>query len=98
MPKEQILEIIRREKLFLAEKYQVTDIGVFGSVTRDNQTPESDVDVMVKFSPENNIGLFEYINLAHYLEDKLKRKVDLVTPSSVRPAFRKYILPTVEYL
>ena len=43
----EIKEILRTERPYLAEKYGVTEIGVFGSYVRGEQEPESDIDILV---------------------------------------------------
>ena len=44
--RDEVLEILRRHKAELAERYGVTDLGVFGSVVRDETGGESDVDIV----------------------------------------------------
>ena len=97
------LEIIKKKitenKAYLREIYGVEEIGLFGSYTRGEQTPESDVDVVVTLNQKNvSVGLFEFCNLERFLENLLNKKVDLVTKRSIRPAFQKYILPTILYI
>ncbi|MEK7459883.1 MAG: nucleotidyltransferase family protein [Patescibacteria group bacterium] len=97
------LEIIKKKitenKAYLREIYGVEEIGLFGSYTRGEQTPESDVDVVVTLNQKKvSVGLFEFCNLERFLENLLNKKVDLVTKRSIRPAFQKYILPTILYI
>ncbi len=68
----------------------VKSLAVFGSVARGDATETSDVDLLVDFSQE--VGLFEFIRLKHYLENLIGRKVDLVTKDALRPALRDSIL------
>ena len=83
----------------MREIYGVEEIGLFGSYTRGEQTPESDVDVVVTLNQKKvSVGLFEFCNLERFLENLLNKKVDLVTKRSIRPAFQKYILPTILYI
>ncbi|MEI8130054.1 MAG: nucleotidyltransferase family protein [bacterium] len=89
---ETIKDTITRDKAYLAETYGVKEIGIFGSVARGEATATSDIDMIVGFSKP--IGL-EFMSLAVYLEKILGRKVDLMTRKSIRPAFQKYILPTI---
>ena len=97
------LEIIKKKitenKAYLREIYGVEEIGLFGSYTRGEQTPESDVYVFVSLNQKKvSVGLFEFCNLERFLENLLNKKVDLVTKRSIRPAFQKYILPTILYI
>ena len=58
---------------------------IFGSFSRGEETPESDVDIMVVFDKKGRVGLFKYANIMNTLEDKLGRKVDLVVEGTLLP-------------
>ncbi len=100
MPVKKDIETYRR-KLHemlpeLKEEYNVSYIGLFGSYVRGEDTPESDLDVLVEFSRTPTI--FRFVNLENYLSDKLGVKVDLVMRSALKPNIGKYILREVEAL
>jgi predicted nucleotidyltransferase len=59
---------------------------LFGSFARGEETPESDVDVLVEFDRTQPIGLFRYAQMHLDMEDMLGRKVDLVEDGMLRPA------------
>ena len=59
---------------------------LFGSFARGEETPESDIDILVKFDRTSPIGLFAYLRMHRELEEKLGRKVDLVEEGTLRPA------------
>ena len=71
----------------ICKKYGINYLGVFGSVARGEERPESDIDLLVKFNKNNKLGLFELGNLRKELESRFGRKVDLVTK------LNKYIEP-----
>lgn len=50
LSKNDVVEILRREKPYIAQVYGVTRIGLFGSFARDNATENSDVDLLLEFS------------------------------------------------
>lgn len=91
MLRENILNIIRQEKPFLAKKYQVSYIGVFGSVSRGEEKSNSDVDILIDFA-DDTPSLFGLIQLKHYLEDKFGRKVDLIHRPMIKKNLREQIL------
>ena len=65
------------------DRWKVQELYLFGSVLRDDFRPEaSDIDIMVKFSPEASWG-FEFVSMKQELEKLLVRKVDLLTKASV---------------
>ncbi len=74
--KNSLIKILKQELPFLQKEYGVERIGLFGSFVRDTVTPESDVDLVVNINKP--LGL-KFFHLIYYLEDKLNRKVDVVT-------------------
>ena len=70
----------------------VKRISLFGSVIREEDTPESDVDILVALKPSHErppLGLFKWTALEEELSEKLGRTVDLATEDGVSP----YICP-----
>jgi predicted nucleotidyltransferase len=78
----------------LKEEYNVSYIGLFGSYVRGEDTPKSDLDVLVQFSRAPTI--FRFVHLENYLSDSLGIKVDLVMKDALKPNIGKYILKEVE--
>jgi uncharacterized protein len=76
MSKKDIIKILSDYKKEFAEQYGILDIGVFGSVARDEVGVESDVDVVVRISKPD---LFMLVGIKHELEKRLHRPVDIVT-------------------
>ena len=64
-------------------------IGIFGSCTRGNMHPKSDIDILVKFSKTKS--LLEIVRLERQLSNILGRKVDLLTEKSISPYLIKRI-------
>lgn len=81
-----IKEKLGQLKNDLSEKYYVQNIGLFGSVVRNDFTPQSDIDIIVDFSKP--IGI-EFIDLADFIEDRLKRKIDLVSRMGIKDKYYK---------
>ncbi len=71
-------------------------IGVFGSFTRDEARPDSDVDVYVEFE-ESKRTYDNFFALHELLEKLFGRRVDLVTDKSLTETKARLILPTVRY-
>lgn len=84
-------------KPILKEKYQVETIGIFGSYTRGEQTRKSDIDIVIEFSKDAQIGFFKFLELEEYLTKKLQTKVDLVTKNALKPAMKEQILKETIY-
>lgn len=59
---------------------------VFGSYSRGEQTPDSDVDILVDFDREHaTIGLFEYVRMINQLKDLTGKEIDLVENGTLLP-------------
>ena len=83
-----IKQILTQLKPELTNKYHVSSIGLFGSIVRDDFNSNSDIDIIVDFSKP--IGI-EFIDLAEFIERKLKKSVDLVSKNGVKQKyFRKF--------
>lgn len=82
----------------LCERYAIREVSLFGSVTRDDFGPESDVDVLIEFVPEAQIGLFDFIQIKAELSDSIGREVDLVTKNMLSPFFRDEVLAQREVI
>ena len=92
---ETINEILNKYKSDLADKYNVKEIGIFGSYARGEQRKTSDLDVLVEFSEP--IG-WEFVDLKEFLESILGMKVDLVTIGALKPQLKDNILQEVVYI
>jgi predicted nucleotidyltransferase len=69
----------------------VRRLALFGSVQRDTARADSDVDVLVEFQPGQKT-YDRFLALAELLERALSRSVELVTPESLSPFLKPYIL------
>lgn len=87
--RDQVLSTLIQHKPKL-EQLGVRSLELFGSVARNEATPESDVDVLVEFSTE--VGLFELFRVRHYLEEILNCPVDLGMKESLREHLREAVL------
>jgi uncharacterized protein len=58
---------------------QITELALFGSILREDFRPDSDIDMLVTFTPDSNISLLDFVGLEQTLEELLHRKVDLVS-------------------
>jgi uncharacterized protein len=90
---EAIKVVLLQHKTELKEKFNVKNMGVFGSYVRGEQKLSSDVDVLVEF--EKPVGLFEFMKLENYLSDLLGVKVDLVSKKALKPHIGEHIVQEV---
>jgi len=92
---EEIKKIINQHRQELEERFKVKSIAIFGSYVREEQSPQSDIDIIVEF--KEPVG-FLFIHLADFLEEILETKVDLLTPEAIKPNRRKYIMEELVYV
>ena len=93
--RENILAALRDLKPAIAGRYKLRSMALFGSYARGDQTPESDVDVLVDVDPA--IGL-DFIDLAETIERRLGVKTDVVPADGVKPRYRAVIQKDLVYV
>jgi uncharacterized protein len=93
----QIIATLETLKPLLRETFGVETIGVFGSYTCCEQTGKSDVDVIVTFSEDTQVGFFKFLELEELLNEKIGVKVDLVTKNALKPFIKDRILREAVY-
>jgi uncharacterized protein len=90
------MAVIKESKRDLRERYGVRRIGIFGSYAKNKQRRKSDIDILVEF--EKEIDLFDFLDVKDFLEKILKKKVDLVMKTALKPNIGKRILKEVRYV
>jgi predicted nucleotidyltransferase len=90
---EEIKNRLAGLKTVLREKYGVTEIGVFGSYVRREQSEKSDLDILVDYA--GDLDLLEIVGVENYLSDRLHQKVDLIPKRCLRPELKDIILNEV---
>jgi hypothetical protein len=89
MLRRDALEILRRERPKVRERFGVNRLALFGSVARDEAEPDSDVDLLVEF--DGSTTLDRYMGLKFHLEDALGVRVDLVTTTGLKARVRPVV-------
>ena len=89
---KEIQEILSAKLPEIREKFPVKSLGIFGSYVRNEQTKDSDLDVLVEFDEDNYPSLFQFLDLEEYLSDITGVKIDLVPKHALRKRIGKKIL------
>ncbi len=89
VPQERLAEFCRR--------HHIRKLSLFGSALRSDVRPDSDVDVLVEFDPENIPGL-EFFAMQDELAAILGRPVDLNTPGFLSRYIRDSVLAEAEVM
>ena len=76
----------------------VCQLGLFGSTVRGENTPQSDIDILIDFSLGQETYL-NYLNACNILQDAFgKTKLDVVTKKGLSPYIGETIINEVEYV
>ena len=86
---KQSLASLKKQIIPILKRHKVKKAGIFGSYARGEQNKKSDVDVLIL--PPKGMGL-EFVALALELEEKLHKKVDLLSYRAIHPLLKDYIL------
>ena len=89
------IEVPHGEIAAFCRRHHIRKLAFFGSVLRDDFTPESDVDVLVEFEPGYTPGL-AFFAMQRELSAILGRKVDMNTAQGLSPYFRQEVLAAAE--
>lgn len=94
--RDKILDILKVFKINNAEKYGIESMALFGSFARNEQKPDSDIDILISLKTSS---LFLYAGLKSDLESILCREVDIISAKSkLREEFKESILEDLIYV
>ena len=95
--RDQILKFLAQNKNLFRDKYHIIRIGLFGSYARGEQTPKSDIDLLVEFE-ENTQDLYEIkLQLKDFFKKNLEIEIDICREKYIKPRIRKSILKETIY-
>ncbi|MCY7286081.1 MAG: nucleotidyltransferase family protein [Cyanobacteria bacterium CAN_BIN43] len=84
------------------DRWQVIEFALFGSILRDDFRPDSDIDVLITFSPTAKRGLTETLQMRNELQAIFDREVDLIVKAAIERSEnwlrRKNILESAEII
>lgn len=78
------MDIIKEIQDFFSTQ-PIDKAWLFGSYSRCEEHPESDVDLLVDFTPSANISLMDHVRISESLQNRIKKDVDLVTNGTLLP-------------
>lgn len=86
MKLQELVKQKRNEIIHIAARHGASDVRLIGSVARNEETAQSDIDFLVRFEP--NRSLFDHISLIQELEALLNCKVDVASEAGLRKRIR----------
>ncbi len=90
--KNEIIKLLRAHMRDLRAR-GVSHVYLFGSLARDEQTPDSDIDIAIRIEPGHRIGLAALARLQRELSDMLGRKADI----TILPARKEWLRRALEH-
>ena len=94
----EILDFLTRNKQFFRDKYGITRIGLFGSYARREQSPDSDLDLIVEFE-QDTPNLYDIKRaVKEYIKEKLRLDVDIAREKYIKAIYRDSILKETIYV
>ena len=85
----QIIKILTDQKKELEKKYPISEMALFGSYARGDYNEHSDIDILFDFN--DSIDGFDYVRIAHHLEDIFRQKIDLVSRKGIKAKYIPYV-------
>lgn len=98
LTKNEILEYLKNNKNVFFAQFHLTKIGLFGSYARDEQNPNSDIDILIERTPDaKNIFDLDW-ELQKLLKNQFNREVDICTEKYIKPFAKSFILRDAIYV
>jgi predicted nucleotidyltransferase len=96
--KEDILNYLLINKELFQTQFSITKIGIFGSFARNEQSEDSDIDIIMELQA-GTIDIYEKkFKLKKLLKKKFRRDVDICREQAIKPLFREMILKDAIYV
>ena len=80
---EPVIDLPQAKIVEFCQRWQITELALFGSVLRPDIQAESDIDVLVTFAPEAHWSLLDHVEMQDELQAILGRPVDLLTRAGI---------------
>ncbi len=90
---DEVIRKIKSQYPYLSSEFGIKRIGIFGSVAKQSEREESDIDLIVEF--DRPIGL-KFMSFAEYMEKLFGRKVDILTKDGIRNIRVKRVSTDIE--
>ncbi len=80
----------RKKIAAFCKRWNVSEFAIFGSALRADFRPDSDIDVLVSFTPDAKVSLFDMVHMQDELKQIFSRDVDLISRRGVETS-RNYL-------
>ncbi len=94
---ENILLFLKENRIYFKEQFHCVEIGLFGSFARNEQTSESDIDILVEFDKDTPDLYETEIRLKSFLKKQFGREIDICSKKWIKPIFKPLVLQEARY-
>jgi hypothetical protein len=94
---EEILLFLKTNKSDLLKRFHCSEIGLFGSFARNEQSEKSDIDILVQFEKDAPDLYNLELELKEFLKKQFNREVDVCSKKWIKPIFKPLILKEAIY-
>jgi predicted nucleotidyltransferase len=94
----QKIDLPTKEITALCKRYNVRELALFGSAVKNKLRSGSDIDLLVEFEPDAQVGFITLSRMQRELSGLMHRKVDLVSKGGLKPRLRQEILSAAKVL
>lgn len=96
--RDEILSFLRENKDLLLSEFHLAKIGIFGSFSRNEETEDSDIDLIVEFLPNTQNLSEKKSQIKDFVAKRFDREVDLCREKYIKPYFRNQIIQSAIYV
>jgi len=96
MKRDEIIEKLKEREADL-RAHGVTHAALFGSVARNEQDAESDIDILVDLDPAIVVTMFDYAGVKDYIAGLFENSVDVVDREALKPRVRPQAIADAIY-
>ncbi len=96
--KYEILTFLENNKDLFFKQFNVTKIGIFGSFARNEQTENSDIDIIIEMTRGTDDIFEKKVQLKEMLKNHFHREIDICRERAIKPLFREMILTDAIYV
>jgi len=98
LTKNEILEYLFKNKELFKQNFNIIKIGLFGSFARDEQTENSDIDIIIEMETDTKQIFEKRIELEKIVKKYFHKEVDVCHAKAIKSVFREFILNEVIYV
>lgn len=94
----EIINYLRKNKAEFEKNYHIKKIGLFGSFARNEQTENSDIDIIIDISQDATEIFEKRLKLKELLKQRFHKEIDICHERAIKPIFRDIILNETIYV